>query len=91
MIGAASSMSRISGPAAHEVFDEQPARQQAHGALADREPPERAESGVGFDRVEHRAQAGEEAGVAEVVAPARGARFGEQLRPRRASRSSVAT
>ena len=66
------------GPAADEVLDEQAAREQANGALTDREPPERPEPGVGLDRVDHRPQPGAEARVAEVVAAGPGARFGEQ-------------
>ena len=55
------------GAAAHEVLDEQPARQQADRSLLDRKPSERTESGVGFDRVDHCAQAGQEVDRAEVV------------------------
>ena len=91
MIGAASSMSRISGRRRTRSSTSSRLRQQPHRALVDREPAERTEPGVGFDRVDHRAQARAEVGVAEVVAAGAAARLGEQLRPRRTSMSSVAT
>ena len=50
------------GAPAHEVFDEQPGREQPDRALVDREPAERAETGVGLDRGDHRVEPGRKPG-----------------------------
>ena len=71
------------GPAAHEVLDEEARGEQAQRALVDREPAERSEPGVGFDRGDHRVEPRAEAGIAEVVAAGAVARRARASRRRR--------
>ena len=66
------------GMPAVQILDEQAAAEQAHGPLTDREPSELVQTGVGFDRGDHRPQPRQEVVGAEVVEAGAGASRIEQ-------------